>query len=240
MSTPQPVRRSGVPLFEVGLILCAVIGIAVFIWWGLQKSRETTRRGVARTDLEELGFTIEGSGSDYEIQAMIDVRADQSVLNLICVFDNAKTLSLSNSWIDGEGLKQISESMKELEVLDLSGSRITDDDLKLLTAFPKLKHLSLQKSLIKGYGLKVLADLPHLESINLSDNELTDESRRHFKMTSVGTRLVLENTWLSEAAITELRQIGRDVVTHHMPFDSHDADRQLRMRKATGQSPPVA
>ena len=73
MSTPQPARRSGVPLFEVGLILCAVIGIAVFIWWGLQKSRETARRGVARTDLEELGFTIEGSGSDYDILSLIHI-----------------------------------------------------------------------------------------------------------------------------------------------------------------------
>jgi len=237
MSTPQPVRRSGVPLFEVGLILCAVIGIAGFIWWGLQKSRETARRGVARTDLEELGFTIEGSGSDYDIRA-IDVKADKSVLNLICVFDSAKSLSLHNSWIDGEGLKQISESMTELETLELPDSKLTDEDFKLLTAFPELKHVSLQHSLIKGHGLKVLGELSNVESFNFSDNELTDDCRRHFAKTEVKTQLILENTWLSEAAIAELRQIGRDVVTHHMPFDSHDADRQLRMRKAAGQIPP--
>ena len=227
MSTPQPVRRSGVPLFEVGLILCAVIGIVVFIWWGLQKSRETARRGVARTDLEELGFSIDGSGSDYDIRA-IDVKADQSVLNLICVFDNAKSLSLHNSWIDGKGLKQISESMTELETLELPGSRLTDEDLKLLTAFPDLKHVSLQHSLIKGHGLKVLGELPNVESFNLSDNELTDDCRRHFAKTEVKTQLRLENTWLSEAAIAELRQIGRNVVIGEGPFDLRQEEQRVR------------
>nr|MBC8290961.1 hypothetical protein [Planctomycetota bacterium] len=218
MSTPQPVRRTGVPLFEVALILCALIGIVVFIWWGLHKSRETARRGVARTDLEELGVTIVGDGGEYEISA-IDVEADQSVLNLICVFDNTTRLSLYNSWIDGEGLKQLSEELTDLEVLELAGSRLTDEDVKLLAGFSELKHVSLQHSLIEGHGLKTLADLPNLESINLSDNELTDECRRHFAATSVGTQLVLENTWLSEAAIAELKQIGREVVVGERPFD---------------------
>lgn len=233
MSDPQPVRRSGVPLLEVGLVGCALLGIAVFLWWGLQTSREAARRGVARTDLEELGFIIDGEGSDYDISAL-DVTVDWSVLNLICVFDNAKRLSLVNSWVDGKGLKQISEALTELEVLELPGSRLTDDDLKLLTAFPELKHVSLQHSLIKGPGLKVLGELPSVDLFNLSDNELTDDCRQHLATTGVKTQLVLENTWLSEAAITEVQAGGRGVVTHSMPFDRYGALRKLRHQSATG------
>ncbi|MDA0590453.1 MAG: hypothetical protein O2820_13835 [Planctomycetota bacterium] len=210
MSDPQTVRRSGVPLLEVGIIGLALVGIALFIWRGLEKSRETAMRGVAKAELTALGFTITDDDDQYRISA-IDIAVDQSVLNDICVFKEATHLSLHNSWIDGEGLKQLSE-LKELQSLEIPGSKITDADLKLLTDFPNLKRVSLRRSLIEGHGLKVLPDLPNLESINLSDNELTDECRRHFAATSVGTRLTLANTWLSEAAIVELKQAGRKVI----------------------------
>ena len=131
MSDPQPVRRSGVPLLEVGVIGLALIGIALFIWRGLEKSRETAMRGVAKAELTELGFTITEEGDQFRISA-VDIAADQSVLNDICVFKEATHLSLRNSWIDGEGLKQLSE-LKELQSLDLPGSKITDADVGLLT-----------------------------------------------------------------------------------------------------------
>jgi Leucine-rich repeat (LRR) protein len=179
-------------------------------------------RGVAKAELDALGFTITDHDEQFRISA-IDINVDRAVLNNICVLNEATHLSLHNSWIDGEGLKQLSE-LKELEVLELPGSRLTDADVKLLTDFPELKRVSLKRSLIEGHGLKVLARLPNLESINLSDNELTDECRRHFAATSVGTHLTLANTWLSEAAIAEVRQLGREVVIHEellyvQPYD---------------------
>jgi Leucine-rich repeat (LRR) protein len=230
MSDPQPVRRSGVPLLEVGVIGLALIGIALFIWRGLEKSRETAMRGVAKAELTELGFTITEEGDQFRISA-VDIAADQSVLNDICVFKEATHLSLRNSWIDGEGLKQLSE-LKELQSLDLPGSKITDADVGLLTDFPNLKRVSLRRSLIEGHGLKVLADLPNLESINLSDNELTDECRRHLTATSVNTQLALANTWLSEAALAEVKQTGRKVIIDQSASEERlfDATQKQRHR----------
>jgi Leucine-rich repeat (LRR) protein len=222
MSDPQPARRSGVPLLEVGVIGLALIGIALFIWRGLEKSRETAMRGVAKAELKALGFTITDDDEQFRISA-IEINVDQSVLNDICVFKEATHLSLYNSWIDGAGLKQLSE-LQELQVLELPGSRLTDDDVKLLTAFPKLKQVSLKRSLIEGDGLRALADLPNLDSINLSGNDLTDECRHFLAVTSVNTKLMLENTWLSEAAIADLKQAGRDVMVREPLFDVHFYD----------------
>lgn len=82
MNDPQAVRRSGVPLIEVGVVGLALVGIAVFIWWGLEKSRETARRGVAKAELQRLGCKFDVSTGQLKIT--IEHEAfDQKTLELL-------------------------------------------------------------------------------------------------------------------------------------------------------------
>lgn len=236
MSLPSSNRRTGVPLLEVGLAVCALIGVVIFIGWGLLKSRETARRGVARTELAALGFSITEKNGQNHISAA-DVEVDEAVLNLICVFQYASSLRLQNSWITGAGLQQIAVEMPALQTLELPGSRLRDEDLNLLTAFPELKLVSLRRSLIRGDGLKVLPHLSRLKSIDLSDNELTDDCRHHLAAADAGTQLLLANTWLSETALIDLKRTGCQIADRPSGRQSYEQGSGTAQTVSGGELP---
>jgi hypothetical protein len=195
MSDPQPARRSGVPLLEVGVVGLALVGIAVFIWWGLEKSRETARRGVAKAELKERGFTLDSESITDVLQISGQGEIDNKTLNLLCVFETAGplTLSLEDSWLNAKQLERLSV-LKNLKALVIDGSRLTDDDLALLSSFPNLEYLSLRQSLIRGPGLQHLQELQKLLYLNLEYNELTDDCREHLLKLSPDMAMVLNKS----------------------------------------------
>ena len=62
--------------------------------------------------------------------------------------------------------------MKDLEILDLSYTNVTDEALKHVAKLPKLKQLSVYGTKITGDGLK------HLEGVKSLDSSRRDVDRR--------------------------------------------------------------
>lgn len=233
MSDSQPVRRSGVPLLEVGIVGAALIGIAAFIWWGLEKSRETAMRGVAREELKSRGLMVREGDKPGETVIWRSIHHDSNLgtlqpiddatFELLSVFTDAVQLHLDYRNVDRALLERLA-MFKNLRELNVSVSQVTDSDLKLLSVFPKLERLVLSRTRIRGPGLAHLEKLSFLKSLSLSDTEITDDCIPYLlklspKARGVELTLKLGDTWLSEAGRRKLEDAGISIQL--LPWGAH-------------------
>ena len=75
-----------------------------------------------------------------------------------------------NEEITDAGLKELA-GLKNLQRLDLSGTKITDAGLKELAGLKSLQTLDLAATQVTDAGLKELAGLKSLQSLNLARHE---------------------------------------------------------------------
>ncbi|MFI5455637.1 MAG: hypothetical protein ACHRXM_09315 [Isosphaerales bacterium] len=85
-------------------------------------------------------------------------------------------VDLSNSKVGDEELARLQRmpGFQHLSMLSLAGSRITDKSLKLLESYPGLISVNLSHTGVTDKGLESLAKLPSLSNINLSGTNVTD------------------------------------------------------------------
>ena len=89
-----------------------------------------------------------------------------------------ESLSLARTGISGKPLRDLQRD--GLRVLNLSGTRVTDDDLAEVAQLKYLEVLALQDTRVSGAGLEKLAGMQRLNVLNLSNSRITDADLRHF------------------------------------------------------------
>ena len=90
------------------------------------------------------------------------------------------------------------EQLPELEVLDLSRTRVTDAGLEQLEGLPKLKALLLAETRLSDAGLVHLTRLPGLEHLNLRATNVTDEG-----IAQLDELRTLKTLWLGETSVSD-------------------------------------
>ncbi len=75
-----------------------------------------------------------------------------------------------------DGLKDLAGN-KELDTLDLRGTRVTDEGMKYVAALP-VRSLDLGGTKVTAQGLKALAAMKSLSKLTLSKDQMTDEALR--------------------------------------------------------------
>ena len=110
-----------------------------------------------------------------------------------------KALLLDFLWVSGAGLAELKD-LQGLEELYLASTLVGDEDLEQLVLFPQLKKLRVSKlSQVSRPGIEQIAQLSHLEDLDLSENSsLFDED-----LAPISTMLPLRRLNLWRVAITD-------------------------------------
>jgi hypothetical protein len=116
-----------------------------------------------------------------------------------------KVLALDFLWVSGEGLNQLG-ALSGLEELYLASTLLADEDLAALQHFPNLKKLRVSKlSQITGTGIEQIAQLSHLEDLDLSENSaLFDNDIAPLAGMTTLRRLNLWRVALTDAGVAHL------------------------------------
>jgi hypothetical protein len=97
--------------------------------------------------------------------------------------------------------------LRELEMLDLNRSNVTDDDLRPLGGLPKLRELKLWGTRIDGSGLEHLGGLERLERLELRSDTVTDDSLRHLTKLRNLRHLDLTGARIGDSGLAHLARI---------------------------------
>lgn len=95
-------------------------------------------------------------------------------MGLLAAFPELRQLNLSAATITDAGLGKVS-GLRNLEVLSIRDTEVTDDGLTNVARFGKLEELYLQSSKVRGAGLSNLAGLKELRVLRLDGLPIRDE-----------------------------------------------------------------
>jgi hypothetical protein len=110
-----------------------------------------------------------------------------------------------NRWLTGRGLTHLA-GLDRLQLLDLRGTRLTDEGL-LYLKFPKnLRRLILNHTRITDSGLKYLRQLGQLRDLELTGTGITRRGLRHLEPIKSLGRLVLTGTRVDERTIRRFKK----------------------------------
>ncbi len=100
-------------------------------------------------------------GDPFEQDDSPPIRKYNKELLLLKPLKNLKKLSLAESWLDNEGLKDL-KILNNIEILDISNTEITDKGIKHLSQLNNLKELYIYSYSISKKTLETLKTaLPH-------------------------------------------------------------------------------
>ena len=89
--------------------------------------------------------------------------------------------------------------------IDVTGTKITDNDLQHLSGLTNLQTLCLGNTQVTDAGLQHLSGLTHLRCLYLEETQVTDAGLRHLSGLTNLQELYVDNTQVTDAAADELR-----------------------------------
>jgi hypothetical protein len=97
---------------------------------------------------------------------------------------------------------------KNVQKVDLTGTKITDAGLAKLNGLEDLQDLNLDTTNVTDNGLKSISDLPHLRSLNLCRTKTTGMALGSLTNYTYLQSLFMEEVPLSDAAVGQLNRLG--------------------------------
>ena len=105
--------------------------------------------------------------------------------------------------------------LKQLQVLELSGTTITDAGLEYLKGLMQLQSLELRETKITDAGLEHLKGVAQLRGLDLSGTKITDAGLKHLKgLTQLGW-LNLSGTKVTDTGVEDLKKMLPKVEISH-------------------------
>jgi hypothetical protein len=117
--------------------------------------------------------------------------------------DDLEVLNLSGRRISRAGFGQISR-MVGLRVLDLSESDTSDMGLASLKDLPRLRVLNLASTFVSNEGLLFLVMLPAVEELSLANTQISDDGLIYLRKLSRLSKLNLAHTQLGDSSVSLL------------------------------------
>jgi hypothetical protein len=89
-----------------------------------------------------------------------------------------------------ELLRQIAESLPDIQWLEAAGSQVTDAGMCSIRALSRLRSLSLERSAITDVGLEELCGLTKLEELDVSLTSVTDQGVKKFQTSHPNCKVI--------------------------------------------------
>lgn len=119
---------------------------------------------------------------------------------------NLTLLNLGNTDITDVGLNEL-KNLKKLTILNLQGTQVTDMGLKVLKNLESLTALYLAHPKVTDVGLKELKDVKNLCVLDLDGTKITDAGIEELKALKKLTTLRLIGTPVTGADLKELKNL---------------------------------
>ncbi len=116
-----------------------------------------------------------------------DVNLNGDSLEWLASLKNLEALSLQRTKINGAFLKNIKSPA--LAVLNLSGNKISNEDMAAIADLKTLEVLALSDTQVSGDGIEKLEGMPRLNELNLMNCNINDGDLGHF-LTTPNLRIV--------------------------------------------------
>jgi Leucine-rich repeat (LRR) protein len=104
----------------------------------------------------------------------------------------------------------------DVRVLNLTGTRVTDDDLKHLSVMTNLEMINLDGTQVTDVGLVHLANLKRLKFVRLSRTQITDSGLMHLKGLRNLERLYFNRTNISDVGFKHLEELPKLIRVEYM------------------------
>lgn len=143
------------------------------------KSLKSLRLARPTNDCEQIShqcLAAIGKLTQLEYLALRDMTIGGESLACLAGLSNLKSLSITQS-ADTDSAPPLKRlpPLPRLEVLNLDGSHVSDDDLRPVAALPRLKSLSLARTNVTAAGLANLAPLACLEELAIDGERVSQE-----------------------------------------------------------------
>jgi internalin A len=137
-----------------------------------------------------------------------DLNLGGDALPWLADLKNLEALSLQRTGIDGAVIKNLKSPA--LTVLNLSGDKITDDDMGLIASIKDLEVLALADTKVTGSGIVKLEGMKRLNELNLMNCNILDGDLESF--------LSMPNLRIVFAAGCSLSEYGVQTVVARFPM----------------------
>ncbi|PPD90795.1 hypothetical protein GOBAR_DD12262 [Gossypium barbadense] len=160
--------------------LSGYLNVSLFLPFEELKSLNLSENNIA--DLVDNQVSLSSVFNNLEILVLSGNNFNDSVLSKLKSLTKLKTLDLSDNRIISlrhfEGEKV--QPMMNLEVLDLSGNLLKNNDLTYLKGLSSLKSLNIGGNQLEGsIDIRVLNNLTKLKLLDLSDNKIESLQSSH-------------------------------------------------------------
>jgi len=180
-----------------------------------QKKRVAAEREAA-AKLEEKGvFVIQGAVPDGDDDFTNDVKAitnvnvmkpelvDEETLALIGKLYYLETLDLGNTELTDELVTHLAD-LREVTVLVVSNTKVTDASLEYVGNFHNVQSLFLAGTVVSDEGLPKLAGLKTMKILDLSNTKVTDAGLVHLTELDQVEHLLLDGCAVTEEGLTKM------------------------------------
>jgi Zn-dependent protease len=162
------------------IAVAVLVAIVVVVWIGMRVDRRRQRRE-AFARLEKLGAVAGWDEADrYYGFSFQGTGIGDSELPWIELFDEVEHIDLSGTRVTNEGLRHL-HGLHGLTMLELEHTRVSDAGLAHLRPLTQLKVLSLSATRVTDAGLEHLVPLSRLEWLSLSHTRISDAGLEHLK-----------------------------------------------------------
>ncbi len=162
-------------------------------------------------DLSGSEITSAGLKTLANVKNLTKLRLDATRVHELDALANRKNLlilKLSNTSITDAQLKQIA-GLTKLVILDLSGTKITDAGLKELANFKDLRSLDLEKTAITDLGVKEIVRLKTLKRLYLERTNVTSAAIKDLAGLKELATLDLTDTRVTDVGLRNLAELAK-------------------------------
>lgn len=136
-------------------------------------------------------------------------RSDEKTLKLVGQLTNLKKIFTDKSVapkITDATLAHLIKDMKNLTVLYIGHTQVTDAGLAPLKDLKNLQGIHLENTGVTDAGLAHIKDLENIDDINLEETKVTNEALIYLKGFKKLHYIMIDNTTITAAGVAELRK----------------------------------
>jgi len=208
---------------------------------------------IGKLDIDDHGLAPLKNLSELETLYMGWTRVTNEGLRTVAGCEKLRALGLESLRITGEGLQVVGSlphledlrlflsrchgglgylaSHRQLRVLILGATDITDDDLTSLQGLNQLEQLVLGDTEISDVGLAAVTAFPNLQELHLGNTKITDNGLIHIRNLKKLRVLDLSKTSVSDTGLAVLSDLGQlDVLRIHETQVSAEALLEFRTK----------